>query len=94
MARKQVLEIECDRCKKVETQPIPKGPDADKKAEVVVSFRGEEVVYGDLCTRCRRACENYFKSMTRQTDDDKADETEPKAAAKKGLLGGLGRATG
>ena len=83
MARRQVLEVQCDRCGKVETQETPKSTGTTiPEQELQVSFRGQSMEYGDLCVRCRSACENYFKSMTKQLDPDQPEE--PK---KKSLLG-------
>jgi hypothetical protein len=64
MARREVIEVVCDRCKKVETQPT----DGKKVVvpELKVNFQGEEHTYSDLCTRCRDTIKNYFKGMTLQ----------------------------
>jgi hypothetical protein len=77
MARRQVLEVTCDRCKKTETQDIESVP--EKGDELEVTFHGQKVKYGDLCKRCRSACENYFKSMTKQPDEEDDKSKEPKA---------------
>ena len=71
MARRQVLEVTCDRCNKTETQSIDDKADNFAGEELAVTFHGQTVKYGDLCKRCRGACENYFKSMTKQTDEEK-----------------------
>jgi hypothetical protein len=78
MARRQVLEIQCDRCGKTETQEIPKG-DGDKahEVELFVRFRGQEVKYSDLCLRCRGACEGYFQSITKTREKTTEEEKEP-----------------
>lgn len=89
MARRQVIEVKCDRCGKTETQENRNHSGASVPTEMTVSFQGKTVSYEDLCTRCRGACEGYFKSITKQTE--KIKEEAPK---KSGLLGLGGRKTG
>jgi hypothetical protein len=88
MARRQVLEVTCDRCKKTETQAVESVP--AEGAELEVTFHGQTVKYEDLCKRCRNACENYFKSMTKQVEEDEK-AAEPDGATPpgqpKGFLG-------
>jgi hypothetical protein len=71
MARRPVDEIKCDRCGKTETQEPHSGTN---EAELTIRFSGEEVVYEDLCNRCRKACENYFKSITKQIEKEAKEE--------------------
>lgn len=81
MARREVLEVTCDRCDRTETQPKVDRPQLGP--ELKISFLGEEVVYEDLCTRCRGAVSNYFDSLTKSKDPP---SKEPEA--KTGLFGG------
>jgi len=91
MARRQVVEVICDRCGKTETQePSQEAKSGDGVPELVVQFQAERHEYTDLCVRCRDACENYFKSITKQTEKEK----EAPPAKKTGLLGLGGRKTG
>jgi phage FluMu protein Com len=84
MARRQVLEIRCDRCKKVETQEIK--PEEEKpEIELTVSFGGKSVEYEDLCNRCRSSIDRYFKQMTLQNEKT---EEPPKEESKSRFLGG------
>lgn len=72
MARRQVVEIKCDRCDRVENQEgtaIPTGMDD----ELTVTFHGKSIKYHDLCKRCRDACENYFKAMIKQAEPAKKE---------------------
>ena len=85
MARRQVVEITCDRCGKVETQPLQQGVRPEFELEIM--FQGQEIKYEDLCTRCRGAVENYFKSMTKQPDEE---ETTPNLEQKSGGFLGMG----
>ncbi len=86
MARREVVEILCDRCKKVEVVPKETGSDVDKQA-LSMTFYGQQVTYSDLCKRCRGALESYFKRITLQDDEDVKDASassdEP---PQKGLL--------
>jgi len=84
MARRPVIEVSCDRCGKVETQPVDPKADGIHENELVVCFQGQEITYSDLCLRCRSAVENYFKSMTKQPEEEESEEPAP---PKKGFLG-------
>jgi len=93
MARRQVVEVTCDRCKKTETQDTESAPTEGKELEV--HFRGQSVNYADLCKRCRSACENYFKSMTKQVEE--VEDPKEKVAQPPGKPGnflGMGKKTG
>jgi len=91
MARREVVEIICDRCGRTETQePSQAGKAA--KVELVIEFQTERHEYEDLCMRCRKACEGYFKSMTKQTEKEEA-EPEP-GQERRGLLGLGGKKAG
>lgn len=75
MARRQVVEIKCDRCQRVENQEVVQASPVAE--ELVVTFQGQTVKYGDLCKRCREACANYFKSMTKQLEEEKKSKEVP-----------------
>ncbi len=86
MARRQVIELRCDRCERVETQPLNEKT-KEFKFELEVSFQGQKVEYEDLCRRCRSAVENYFKSMTKQPEEEKESTPKPKPVKESGFLG-------
>ena len=69
MARREVLEILCDRCKKVEVVPKEVGGRENKQA-LSMTYYGQPVTYGDLCKRCRGALDSYFKKISLQQADD------------------------
>jgi hypothetical protein len=71
MARRQVEEVRCDRCEKVDIRPVEETK-LKEGPELEASFQGKKVRYDDLCQRCRDAVKNYFNSMTKQTDEEKA----------------------
>lgn len=85
MARRQVVEVQCDRCGKTETR-VPSEGDEDNKVEMFARFHKQEVTYGDLCLRCRNACERYFNNIVKKTEDKPEEEQK-----KTGLLGLGGR---
>jgi len=86
MARREVVEILCDRCKKVEVVPKETGSGVDKQA-LSMSFYGQQVTYNDLCKRCRGALESYFKRITLQDDEDVKDAgASSDETPQKGLL--------
>ena len=93
MARRQVIELSCDRCGKVETQPVVEQTRASK-FELEISFNGQEVKYEDLCRRCRSACENYFKNMTKQPEPEEEKTEEKKEESPTNRFLGMGRKTG
>ena len=53
MARCDVTQVKCDRCKKVEVRPLTQ----DKKVgpDFQMSFVGKDIKFEDLCERCKRA---------------------------------------
>jgi hypothetical protein len=60
MARAEVVQIKCDRCRRVELLPPtpPKSlPDFEAR------FIDKKLVYEDLCSRCRVAVENCWKDL-------------------------------
>lgn len=85
MARRQVVEIKCDRCQRVENQENTSVP-AGVEDELSVTFQGRTIKYHDLCKRCREACANYFKSLTKQPEDEKKAPAAP-TTEKSGFLG-------
>jgi hypothetical protein len=88
MARREVIEINCDRCKRTETQPISAQP-ASNSPELEITFQGQKIVYSDLCKRCRDAVTGYFKQMTMQMSpkEEPANPAAPVAEQpKKGLF--------
>lgn len=76
MARREVIEITCDRCGKVETQtkseiwtgttPLFKG-----------SFEDGEVSFTDLCKVCRRALTNLWARIKRESTEEEAKNETP-----------------
>lgn len=60
MAREKVIKISCDRCKRTELVPAVAdkvGPDFE------ASFKGQRLVYEDLCTRCRDTLQNIWTGL-------------------------------
>jgi hypothetical protein len=60
MARQEVVQLRCDRCKRVElVPPTPKKDKPDFEAR-----HGEErVVFEDLCFRCQQAIKNIWTDL-------------------------------
>lgn len=80
MARKQVLEVICDRCNRVETQEFDQNPKAHSGGDVdemVLRFHSRTIKYGDLCIRCRKAVEGYIKQIAKEV------ESKPREGSKK-----------
>jgi hypothetical protein len=60
MARCEVIQIQCDRCKRVETRaPIPPKEIPDLR----LIFLGETVEYQDICARCTETLERIVTSI-------------------------------
>jgi hypothetical protein len=62
MARAPVVQIQCDRCKRVDLVPADKVR-KDEVPSLELTFRGEDVVFGDLCPRCATAIGNLVASI-------------------------------
>jgi hypothetical protein len=95
MARRDVIEVCCDRCGRTETQGSTEIPNVEGP-EVEATFHGEKIAYADLCKRCREAVRGYFSRMAKKAEDtpDKVEPlpvTEPSPAEgepkKRGLFG-------
>jgi len=94
MARRQVLEIICDRCERVETQTLESSPNKEEGGkEMIIALHGERVEYGDLCQKCRKTLKNYFNLVTIQKQElqQEINESSPQ---KSGILGIGGRKAG
>jgi hypothetical protein len=60
MSRAEVVQIKCDRCKRVEVAapgPAKTQPDFD------ALFDGERVTYPDLCSRCKAAIKTAWAAV-------------------------------
>lgn len=102
MARRDVIEVTCDRCGRTETQSsteAPKREGQEKPApEIEASFHGEKLAFNDLCKRCREAVKGYFTRISKKTEDASAPSAMPGDPAptaevkeepkKRGFLGG------
>jgi len=90
MARRQVLELVCDRCGKTETQELSSQPKSEGSKELEIKFHGETMSFEDLCHRCRRACVNYIKQLKMETEEKKTesvDSSPPPVEEKRSLFG-------
>lgn len=76
MARREVIEVTCDRCGKVETQTTSELRQ-DVSSELAVTFHEETVSFGDLCRRCRVAVDGYFKKLVKKAEEEKSPESQP-----------------
>lgn len=63
MAKKAVVEIQCERC------PRKEYVDADAQVPgpaLKLSFAGKEVAYDDLCSSCRKAIEGHVSEISKK----------------------------
>jgi hypothetical protein len=82
MARKQVVQIQCDRCTRTETRDITKqdlhAPEGKNK---VLTFGAQltdpagplEVMFEDLCTPCMRTVRNHLEQIGKKMDGPSPD---------------------
>jgi len=82
MARREVVEIICGRCGKVETQTADELPEKEggNKFEFQLRFQGKKLAYDDLCRRCRRTLENYVEKIVMPPAKDKEEVKNPAGA--------------
>jgi NMD protein affecting ribosome stability and mRNA decay len=84
MARREVVEIVCDRCNRTETQAPGSVAKRDgMNFEFTVNFHGKQVQYEDLCRRCRSSLSNYYDKIIKAKDDEplKAEEKPAQATS-------------
>jgi len=82
MARREVIEITCDRCEKVETQATNARPKGDGP-EFSGTLHGEKVNFEDLCKRCRDAVTSYWNRVIKKAPDESSVTVEENNAAAK-----------
>jgi len=75
MARREVLEVTCARCKRVGTQTKDEvnqsgGPEFEGSFWDTQKKRHIKVEWDDLCQNCRRAVGNYFNRIVRPSPDE------------------------
>lgn len=61
MARQQVEQVQCDRCKRVELQPCLPTPRTEPT--FACSLDGKRLVYQDLCSHCRSTIERHVSEL-------------------------------
>lgn len=67
--RATVVQVKCDRCKRVETVAVNGNGAHNGSASATGSpafkalFEGMELVYEDLCSSCRAALKNVWKEL-------------------------------
>ena len=105
MARREVIEITCDRCERTETQAPGAIAQRDKMThEFTVTLHGKTQQYEDLCKRCRGTLSNYFDKIIKAKDDeepkvptgpqDTANPEAPKPPPKTGGIFSRSKAAG
>lgn len=60
MARLEVIQIRCDRCKRVEL--IPK-QDKKDRPDFEARLGDKHLVFDDLCNRCKQAVDNAWRDL-------------------------------
>ncbi len=70
MGRQTVLQIACDRCKRVEHKPLSEAKDPPKKGDKSQymfrgTYKGEYAEFDDLCTGCEASIDRYWGGITK-----------------------------
>jgi hypothetical protein len=70
MGRQTVLQIACDRCKRVEHLPLPKAADLPKKGAKSQctfqgTYKGEHAEFGDLCSGCESIVGRHWDGIVK-----------------------------
>lgn len=86
MARRDVVELQCDRCGKPDLQP-PDQPVKEGQREFTLEFRGRRIVFADLCRKCRATISNYCDMFDLEQKKQSRDAAEGKQGAKLKLAG-------
>ena len=91
MARREVIEITCDRCERTETQAPGMIAARDKMShEFSITLHGKSIQYEDLCRSCRKTLANYYdkviKAKVEQDAPPKKPPTPAPAPPKTGLF--------
>lgn len=60
MARQEVMQVRCDRCKRVEL--VPKAPPKERP-DFDGRFFDNKLVYEDLCAKCKSTIANHWKDI-------------------------------
>lgn len=95
MARREVVEVVCDRCKRTDNQTKDSLPKTDGSAEVVITLHGKTTTFHDLCRSCRKAIANYHEGMVnyrRKANKDgepKVKDVDVPEPGAKASLGGI-----
>lgn len=73
MARKQVVEVQCDRCPRVEYRELPV-QDKHGGLELTIA-RGDGLTFAfeDLCTPCQKACAVHVEAIIKKLDQVSPD---------------------
>lgn len=71
MGRQAVVQITCDRCKRVEHRPMseakePPAVGAKKHFMFRGIYKGQQVEFEDLCSGCESILDNHWSDMARQ----------------------------
>lgn len=93
MARREVVEVLCDRCKRVEMVPKGEALPVSNEPYFSIHFGAQSASFTDLCKKCREALAGYFAHCTLAKKDEPQEEAATSPAAR-GLLSRLGSVKG
>jgi hypothetical protein len=69
MAQKKVIEVQCDRCKRVEYLDLEGPPlEEDEATTLTVVFGTTRVSFDDLCKPCRKTVKGYIEKIAKEIE--------------------------
>jgi hypothetical protein len=76
VAKKQVVELICDRCGRTEyTEPVIPADPPDYA--LVLTFKERTIQWEDLCSSCDKAVTNYVKQLMREAKEEPEPGEDP-----------------
>lgn len=80
MGRRKVVEIQCDRCGRTETQNESE-VSTEEVPELHLVWAGAPTNFQDLCRRCRETVKNYVQRILLEVEEKKESKPHPSGAS-------------
>lgn len=70
MGRQPVIQVTCDRCKRMEYKPLSDAKHPPKKGEEPEymfrgTYKGRQVEFEDLCSGCESILDNHWEALSK-----------------------------
>ena len=71
MGRQQVIQVTCDRCRRIENRPMSEAREPPKNGDkshymFIGTFKGDHVEFEDLCSGCESILDNHWEAVAKQ----------------------------